>query len=257
MEGQIKQETKYNNIPPILVKRNEFGLLENVNYVFNEDSSINWRAMVPTELLYINQQYRKELETKYNKKLEELDIVNDKIEDKYLILKLAATRYLLNLRGYTEVNYEIRTATDTYAAVKCYISFVSCYENCNLYIAYSDCACATFDNTNGFGQKYLVEMASNRALARAVRSFLNISIVSQAELSGNKESNYSESAESTPNIYVLFQNALDRKGKGLPDIKKRMQEEGENVDHINKITDIPENKVFEFLERVKKLKDKS
>ena len=35
-------------------KRNELGLLEGVKYEYNEDGSINWRAMVASEHLYPN-----------------------------------------------------------------------------------------------------------------------------------------------------------------------------------------------------------
>ena len=35
-------------------KRNELGLLEGVNYEYNEDGSVNWRAMIAAEHLYPN-----------------------------------------------------------------------------------------------------------------------------------------------------------------------------------------------------------
>ena len=39
---------------PDIYKRNEHGLLENVDYVFNEDGSIDWRSMIKPEFLYPN-----------------------------------------------------------------------------------------------------------------------------------------------------------------------------------------------------------
>ena len=44
--------------PPKLFTRNCYGLLENdnINYVFNEDGSINWRAMVKSQYLVPNRQ---------------------------------------------------------------------------------------------------------------------------------------------------------------------------------------------------------
>ena len=39
---------------PDAYKRNEHGLLENSEYSFNEDGSINWREMVKDEFLYPN-----------------------------------------------------------------------------------------------------------------------------------------------------------------------------------------------------------
>ena len=38
-------------------KRNELGLLEGVKYEYNEDGSINWRAMVSPEHLYPNKSW--------------------------------------------------------------------------------------------------------------------------------------------------------------------------------------------------------
>ena len=35
-------------------KRNSFGLLDNVDYHFNEDGSVNWRSMIEDELLFPN-----------------------------------------------------------------------------------------------------------------------------------------------------------------------------------------------------------
>ena len=39
---------------PDLYKRNEHGLLENAKYEFNEDGSVDWRAMIKSEFLYPN-----------------------------------------------------------------------------------------------------------------------------------------------------------------------------------------------------------
>ena len=39
---------------PKPLKRNELGLLESVDYQYNEDGSVNWRALVGTEHLYPN-----------------------------------------------------------------------------------------------------------------------------------------------------------------------------------------------------------
>jgi hypothetical protein len=42
---------------PDIYKRNEHGLLENVDYEFNEDGSVNWRAMIKEEFLYPNKDW--------------------------------------------------------------------------------------------------------------------------------------------------------------------------------------------------------
>lgn len=46
-----------NSEGPQKYKRDENGLLQNVNYSFNEDGSINWRAMVKDEYLFPNKSW--------------------------------------------------------------------------------------------------------------------------------------------------------------------------------------------------------
>jgi hypothetical protein len=46
-----------------------------------------------------------------------------------------------------------------------------------------DVANATYDNTDGFGQKFLETIAANRAFVRTVRNFLGIHIVGEDEIS--------------------------------------------------------------------------
>ena len=50
-----KTKKKYG---PDIYKRNEHGLLENVDYTFKEDGSIDWRAMIKPEFLYPNKENR-------------------------------------------------------------------------------------------------------------------------------------------------------------------------------------------------------
>ena len=46
----------FNNIPPTEFIRNKYGLLNNVNYVFDESGRVNWRKMVAPEFLVPNKQ---------------------------------------------------------------------------------------------------------------------------------------------------------------------------------------------------------
>ena len=41
-------------IPTKVVKRNSHGLIEDVDYIFNEDGFIDWRAMLKEKWLYPN-----------------------------------------------------------------------------------------------------------------------------------------------------------------------------------------------------------
>ena len=81
------------NKPPVIVKRNQYGLLEdkNVEYVFNEDGSINWRKMIKSEFLVANRD-----------RTDETDI--SKLEDHELIILLGGLKDLASIRGFTSVN---------------------------------------------------------------------------------------------------------------------------------------------------------
>ena len=46
-----------NAMGPTLFQRDENGLLKNVQYIFNEDGSVNWRAMIKDEQLFPNRSW--------------------------------------------------------------------------------------------------------------------------------------------------------------------------------------------------------
>ena len=84
-----------NQIPPKITTRNKYGLLENIhiNYIYNEDGTINWRKMVKTEYLVPNRQ-----------KTQETDV--SKLEDKDLLILLGGIKELAQIRGYKEIVFE-------------------------------------------------------------------------------------------------------------------------------------------------------
>src|ERR1700722_13316795 len=48
-EKSVTIELVKKNIPSIVRKRNEYGFLENVDYVFKEDGKVDWRKMIKPE----------------------------------------------------------------------------------------------------------------------------------------------------------------------------------------------------------------
>ena len=184
-----------NNIPPNIQKRNEFGLLENIDYKFNEQGFVDWKSMVNSEFLYVNSdpKRRAKLEEKYGKKYDEIDPIKDNVEDTDLIIMLGGLRQLLRIRGFTNVSYWIKESNENYASVTCSIDFISSFESEGNEQSYSENACAHQGNTTNFAKNYLLEIASNRALARCIRAYLGIQIVSKEELQG-----YNTFEEETP-----------------------------------------------------------
>ncbi len=230
------------------ISRNELGLIEGFEYKFTPDGLIDWRAMVPNEFLYPNPQERQRIEKKYKKKIEEINIVDDKIADSDLVINLKGIKYLLRLRGYTKVDYTIREASTTYAGVKCDILFKPNYETENCGIHFSDCGSAHHGSTKGFGQNYLVEIATNRSFCRAVRNFLNINIVSGDELGKEEEKPGENTSISNDQLLPRLQQLMTKYGitfdqitSKIPDIDKQKW---------NKIDDLPSKWVVWCIERI-------
>jgi len=144
-------------------KRNEFGLLEGVEYKFNEDGSINWRAMIKPEHLYPNKDW---FETR---KLQVPDSIEG-LGDHQLLVKLAGIKELARLRGFLDVQFKIETISSHYATAVCSISWMPNYESDGNAQTFTSTANATSENCSGFGVKFLEPIAENRAFVRSVRN---------------------------------------------------------------------------------------
>lgn len=163
---------------PEKYKRNEYGLLESVDYIFNEDGSVNWRAMINPEHLYPNKDWFEMRKMPVPESIEGLD-------DSQLLIKLGGIKELAKLRGIDTVNYEIVESSEERSVVKCVITFICNYEN-HHGVKFSSIANATLHNTNGFAAKFLECIAENRAFVRTVRNFLGIHIVGADEIDSSK-----------------------------------------------------------------------
>ena len=77
---------------PDIWKRDEHGLLESVDYTFNEDGSVNWRAMISPEHLYPNKGWFEMRKMPAPESIEGL-------EDHQLLIKLGGIKELAKHRG--------------------------------------------------------------------------------------------------------------------------------------------------------------
>jgi hypothetical protein len=229
----------------------ENGLVKDIQYFFTESGGVDWKKMIPPQFLYVNNdpKNREKLEKKYNKPYEKIDPINDKVEDVDLIQTLGAAKYLLRLRGFTDIRYIIKESNENYAAVNCRIIFRGNYESLNELIPFEDNACATLNNTNGFGQRYLLEMATNRALVRCIRNACNIGIVNKEEIF----SGYTE--ESTPvasNKQVkLLAELMDKKKIRWEHIVDKLKKENTWKETYASINDLEKDMIFQLIERIK------
>ena len=174
-----------------------FTFMNKTNFKYNEDGSVNWRAMVKPEFLYPNKDW-------FELRQKPIPDSVDGLADNQLLIKLGGLKELAKLRGYNQVSYDVIKCDRDHVVVKCKISWKALTEQepsmktledpC----IFEDMANATLDNTNDFCAKFLETIATNRAFVRCVRNFLGINIVGDDEIdkSKNKISSY-EGAEST------------------------------------------------------------
>jgi len=155
--------------------RDEHGLLKNIQYVFNEDGSVNWRAMIKDEHLFPNKSWFQLRKKDCPRSIEGL-------ADHQLLIKLSGIKELARLRGFSEVAYYVQAHEPNHVAVTCQIEFISNYETDNHPVTFQDMANATVENTNSFAKKFLETIACNRAFVRCVRNFLNVHIVGDDEI---------------------------------------------------------------------------
>jgi hypothetical protein len=163
-------------------KRNESGLVEGVEYKYNEDGSINWRAMISAEHLYPNKGW-------FEARNQPMPNSTEGLEDYQLLIKLSGIKELAKLRGFLNVSYDIVKCDIDHVAIKCTIDWLGNFESENQSITFQDVANATAYNTSNFAQKFLETIATNRAFVRCVRNFLNIHIVGADEIDTSNNKN--------------------------------------------------------------------
>jgi len=163
---------------PDIYKRNEHGLLENVDYVFNEDGSVDWRAMIKEEFLYPNKGW-------FDSRNQPVPTSPEGLEDKQLLIMLGGIKELAKMRGYSTVAFDVVHSSEGYVTAKCMINWNKNYETQDE-VVYEDYANATLANTDNFCAKFLETIACNRAFVRCVRNYLNIHIVGADEIDKSK-----------------------------------------------------------------------
>jgi hypothetical protein len=232
------------NCPPKAITRNTYGLLEDqsINYTFNEDGFINWRGMVKQQYLVPNRQ-----------RTQETDV--SKLEDKDLLILLGGIKELAQIRGYTDVSYKVVAASENYFATSCKITWIPNYETQNKIVTFEALADASLQNTKSFARFFLAAIAENRAFVRCVRNFLKINIVSQEELGDAKILEEAVTIDNPTSPHSLLEKVMKEKSITLDNLKSKLiKEKFDNADNINSINDIPKTKIFELIERLKKIK---
>lgn len=165
---------------PDIYQRDEHGLLQNADYEFNQDGSVNWRAMIDPSHLFPNRDWFK---------MRKMDMPSsiEGLKDHQLLIKLSGIKELARLRGFSDIHYETVKCEHDHVAVICRIKFTANYETDGHPVIFQDMANATIHNTSDFGQIFLETIACNRAFVRCVRNFLNVHIVGDDEINKNNK----------------------------------------------------------------------
>jgi len=170
-----KKKTAKKFYGPDAYQRNEHGLLENVDYVFNEDGSVDWRSMIKPEFLYPNKGW-------FDARNKPLPTSTEGLDDKQLLIMLGGIKELAKMRGYYKVAFKTENIAEGYVTAKCTIQWTNNYESAVCGVSYSDVANATLANTDAFCAKFLETIACNRAFVRCVRNYLGVHIVGADEI---------------------------------------------------------------------------
>ena len=236
---------------PNKYSRNQYGLLNGVEYIFTEDGSVDWRAMIPNEYIVVNQD-----------RFKGESVPNDvsKLDDRDLLILLGGIKEVAKLRGLIRRKTRIVESGPQRAVAECDIVFLPNYESNGELYEYSDAASATTDNTNGFGQQFLETIAANRAFVRAVRNALRIDIVGSDEVNASTGGHTEvETVKGSGKPWkVLEEKAALRNVKSIDKLKEVLiekQVKGFDLNDVrgwNSWEDIPNNYVWKLMSMLNK-----
>jgi len=233
--------------PPKSIKRNEHGLIQDVDYIFNEDGFIDWRSMLKDKWLYPNP----------SKKLNTSEV--SKLQDRDLCILLGGIKELAQIRGFTNVRYSLHSPSSDYVVASCEITWVPNYETEGSEVVFSSVGDAGPHNTHGFGQSFLGPIAENSAFLRCVRNFLKINVVAQDEIAVNPTAPQRAQADTTTidisDPKTLLSKLMGEKNINFTQIKTKLEKEDyPNAEDFSSVSDIPNIKIFELLDRIQKIK---
>jgi hypothetical protein len=228
--------------------RDKNNFINSIEYVFNPDNTINWRAMLKPEHLVANRDaFKNNPEV-----LKDIDISS--LPDNKLLILLAGIKELAQIRGYKGVEYDIIEARPDYVAVKCTIDWLPSYETNSKSVKFSSLADAHWDNTHNFAKNFLMAIAENRAFVRAVRNFLKINIVGSDEM-GGKTTNPTVEDDSTQfsSPAMLLQKTINDYGITFDQIKDgAVKKNIQGAESWISCDDIPPLSIFTIISGIKK-----
>ena len=222
------------------IKRDVNGLIiqPKVDYTFHESGCVDWRKMVKSEYLVPNKDRTSETD-------------GTKLADYDLLILLGGIKELAQIRGYTDVKYDVVSPHPEYVAATCSISWIPNFETEGREVTFSAIGDASPNNTHNFAKYFLGPIAENRAFVRCVRNFLKINIVSKEEMGNSKIAEAPLETNSASPVSTL-QSVMREKGFSFDRIKNKLiSEEFEGAETFESLSDIPKPKMLELIGRIK------
>lgn len=228
--------------PRKTIKRDSDGCIENLEYKYTPEGTIDWRKMIPSEYLVVNKQAFE----KFNKPVPES---TDGLKDNQLLILLGGIKHLAAIRGFESVHYGVVSPSPDYVVATCAIRWIPNFETEGREVMFSSIGDASLKNTSSFASNYLGPIAENRAFVRAVRNFLKINVCGQDEIAPEIEK--SAAMEDVPS--TLLSQAMKDYGLSFEQVKEILVKESvPNAEKFESIKDIPRHKIFDLLGRIKK-----
>jgi len=228
------------------IDRDSQGILKGVDYKFTDEGLIDWRKMLSDKWLYPNP----------SKNLSTQDV--SKLKDTDLCILLGGIKELAQIRGYTNIKYDVTCPSPDYVIANCTITWVPNFETEDKEVTFSSLGDASPNNTDNFARQYLAPIAENRAFVRCVRNFLRINIVAQDELAkrfkdGNFQVSTPQQAEVASPTAVL-EKLMKEKGVDFERVKNRLiRQKYEEADKLDSVSQIPADKIFELIGDLNKI----
>ena len=211
-----------NSAGPTLFSRDQNGLLKNIQYTFNSDGSVNWRAMIGNEHLFPNRGW-------FEGRGKDVPRTAEGLGDHQLLIKLGGIKELARLRGFSDLSYKAEKCELDHVAVSCRMTFIPNYETEGKPVIFEDMANATLENTSSFATKFLETIACNRAFVRCVRNFLNVHIVGDDEID---KSGKPPTVAPNPSPLSPY-GVLEKKFGSFDEFKNTLRELWSSVDYKN------------------------
>ena len=227
------------------IQRDSGGLITKpkIEYTFTEEGLIDWRKLVNDKWLVPNRQRTDETDT-------------SKLEDKNLLILLGGIKELAQIRGYSSVEYDVTSPSLDYVVATCKIVWIPNFETEGREVTFSGIGDASPHNTQSFAKHFLGPIAENRSFVRCVRNFLRINIVGNDEIPTGKTL-FQEEAKTgnTANPRNLLASGMKEKAIDFEAVRKKLVAENyPNADSFKGVEDIPTNKIFDLITRIKNKK---